>query len=74
MVDIKETLWAVFITTENYTDENMVSKIQSVWKNVFDKFFETSIYKHADFPELKVYCLNEDESGYCEIWIPIQEK
>ena len=71
--DIEAGLWAIF-TTNTYTDSNMVEEIQSLWKEIFKEWLPNSRYQHDEKAELEVYYMNPDDTGYYEIWIPVNNK
>jgi AraC family transcriptional regulator len=73
VVKIPEYKWAIF-KTDYYTKEDTSNVIQNVWKRIFSEWFPTSVYKHANLPELEMYYMLKDGREYCEIWIPIDKK
>ncbi len=68
---VPASTWAVFPSVGPLPDA-----IQNVWKHIYQEWFPTSGYQHADGPELEVY-MNGDttaEDYRCEVWIPVMKK
>jgi AraC family transcriptional regulator len=47
--------------------------IQTVWKKIFEEWFPSTGYEHANKPELEVYLPGDmDSEDYVsEIWVPV---
>lgn len=68
---IPAATWAVFTSVGP-----MPNAIQKVWERVFQEWFPSTGFEHADAPELEVY-LPGDPSAQdykCEVWVPIIKK
>jgi AraC family transcriptional regulator len=63
--------WAVFTSTGSMPDA-----IQKVEERIFQEWFPSTGYEHADGPELEVYPPGDmnAEDYRCEVWIPILKK
>lgn len=68
LIDIPSQSWAVFECIGPMPDA-----MQTVWKKIFNEWFPSTGYKHADAPELEVYYPGNpnDENYKSEIWIPV---
>ena len=71
ILTIPEATWAVFESIGPMPDA-----IQKVWKGIFQEWFPSTGYKHAEKPELEVYFPGDPQSPdyRCQVWIPIKEK
>ncbi len=54
----------------------MPHAIQNIWSRIFEEWFPSVGFEHADAPELEVYPLGDLSSKdyKCEIWIPVVKK
>ncbi|MDP4088865.1 MAG: AraC family transcriptional regulator, partial [Bacillota bacterium] len=73
-LDIREipaASWAVFTSVGP-----MPHSIQKVWSRIFEEWFPSSGFEHADAPELEVYPPGDGSSQdyKCEVWIPVIKK
>lgn len=69
--EIPAATWAVF-TSEG----PMPHAIQNVWARVYEEWFPSAGFEHADAPEIEVYLPGDSsaEDYKCEVWIPIVKK
>jgi AraC family transcriptional regulator len=72
-VEVNAYTWAIF-RTENHSPNEMVDKIQGLWKRIFPEWFPNSGYEHADGPDMELYYNINDKLGYSEVWIPVVKK
>lgn len=63
--------WAVFPSVGA-----MPGAIQKVWERIFQEWFPSTGYEHAEGPELEVYPEGDSSSEdyRCEVWIPVVRK
>ena len=69
--EISGATWAVFTSIGP-----MPHAVQKIWERIFQEWFPSTGFEHADAPELEVY-LPGDPSAQdykCEVWIPIIKK
>jgi AraC family transcriptional regulator len=69
--EIPAATWAVFNSVGP-----MPHAVQRVWDRIFQEWFPSTGYEHADAPELEVYLEGDvnAEDYKCEVWIPIIRK
>ncbi|RUS49226.1 helix-turn-helix domain-containing protein [Cohnella sp. AR92] len=65
---IPAATWAIFPSVGP-----MPHAIQNVWRRVFEEWFPSTGYTHAEGPELEVYPEGDTSSPdyRCEVWVPI---
>lgn len=69
IIDVPKTQWAIFKCVGAMPDA-----IQKGWKYIFEDWFPSVNYEHADGPELEIYYEGDpnSEDYISEIWIPIK--
>ena len=69
--EIPAATWAVFTSIGP-----MPHALQKVWERIFQEWFPSTGFEHADAPELEVYLPGDPSSQdyKCEVWIPIVKK
>lgn len=70
--DIPAMTWAIF-STDRHTADQTSQQVQGLWKRIFTEWFPTSGYEALNAAQFEMY-YGEQESSYCEIWIPIATK
>ena len=73
LVSGKSFTWVVFRTEEHYESE-VTEKIQELWRRIFQEWFPSSGYEHAEGPEMELYYTADDDRFFSEVWIPIIKK
>ncbi len=63
--------WAVFASTGP-----MPGAIQQLWQHIYEEWFPSSGYAHAQGPEMEVYPPGDTmrDDYRCEVWIPVTKK
>ncbi|MDP4161027.1 MAG: GyrI-like domain-containing protein [Bacillota bacterium] len=71
MREIPAASWAVFTSVGPMPDA-----IIKVWSNIFQEWFPTKGFEHANGPEIEVYPSGDTSAQdyRCEVWIPVVEK
>lgn len=72
-VEIPAATWAIF-RSENHTQEQTSSVLQSLIKRVYTDWLPTAVYEKVDGYELELYFDTDDGMCYCETWIRVMQK
>lgn len=69
--EIPAATWAIFTSVGP-----IPQSIQKVWERIFQEWFPSTGFEHANAPELEVYPQGDTSSQdyKCEVWIPIVKK
>ncbi|WP_397379175.1 effector binding domain-containing protein [Paenibacillus sp. YYML68] len=71
LIQIPAATWAVFTSVGP-----MPGAIQELWRRVFQEWFPTTGYEHAEGPDFELYPPGDARADdyRCEVWIPIVKK
>ncbi|MDP4089774.1 MAG: effector binding domain-containing protein [Bacillota bacterium] len=72
-VDVPAATWAIF-TTEEHTEEETSSVLQSLIKRVYTEWLPTANYEKIDGYEFEMYYNKENGKCYCETWMRVAKK